>query len=57
MGKPYLQLDIDRDAIARFGLSIEETQQLIETAIGGMPVSTTVEGRERYPIRVRTRES
>lgn len=53
MGKPYLQLDIDRDAIARFGLSIEETQQLIETAIGGMPVSTTVEGRERYPIRVR----
>ncbi|EID76127.1 acriflavin resistance protein [Imtechella halotolerans K1] len=53
VGKPYLQLDIDRDAIARFGLSIEETQQLIETAIGGMPVSTTVEGRERYPIRVR----
>lgn len=33
VGKPYLQLDIDRDAIARFGLSIEETQQLIETAI------------------------
>ncbi|HEY5691952.1 MAG TPA: efflux RND transporter permease subunit, partial [Cyclobacteriaceae bacterium] len=53
VGKPYLHLNIDRDAIARYGLSVEELQQSIETAIGGMPVTTTLEGRERYPVRVR----
>lgn len=53
VGKPYLQINIDRNSIARYGLSIEEVQRSIETAIGGMPVSTTVEGRERYPIRIR----
>ncbi|MGS2741598.1 efflux RND transporter permease subunit [Sinomicrobium sp. M5D2P17] len=53
VGKPYLQLHIDRNAIARYGLSIEQLQQVIETAIGGMQVTTTVEGRERFPVRVR----
>lgn len=53
VGKPYLQLNINRDAIARYGLSIEDVQQFIETAIGGMAVTTTVEGRERFPVRVR----
>jgi Cu(I)/Ag(I) efflux system membrane protein CusA/SilA len=53
VGKPYLQLNINRTAIARYGLSIEKTQQIIETAIGGMNITTTVEGRERYPVRVR----
>lgn len=53
VGKPYLTIDIDRNAIARYGLSVEEVQRSIETGIGGMPVSTTVEGRERYPIRIR----
>ena len=53
IGKPYLELDIDRNAIARYGLSIEQVQQTIETAIGGMQITTTVEGRERYPVRVR----
>jgi len=53
VGKPYLEINIDRDAIARYGLSIEKTQQVIETAIGGMEITTTVEGRERYPVRVR----
>ncbi len=53
VGKPYLELNIDRNAIARYGLSIEKTQQVIETAIGGMEITTTVEGRERYPVRVR----
>src|SRR5690606_1854427 len=52
-GKPYLNLRIDRDAIARYGLSVEELQQVIETAIGGMSVTSTVEGRERFPVRVR----
>lgn len=53
IGKPYLELDIDRRAIARYGLSIEQVQQTIETSIGGMQITNTVEGRERYPVRVR----
>lgn len=53
VGKPYLELDINRQDIARYGLSIEQVQQTIETAIGGMEITTTVEGRERYPVRVR----
>ncbi|MGE0771543.1 MAG: efflux RND transporter permease subunit [Cyclobacteriaceae bacterium] len=53
VGKPYLLLNIDRRAIARYGLSIEQVQQSIETAIGGMKITTTLEGRERYPVRVR----
>lgn len=53
VGKPYLHLNINREAISRYGLSIEQVQQIIETAIGGMTISSTVEGRERYPIRVR----
>ncbi len=53
VGKPYLHLDIDRNAIARYGLSVEEVQRSIETAIGGMQITSTVEGRERYPVRVR----
>ncbi|PKP26887.1 MAG: cation transporter [Bacteroidetes bacterium HGW-Bacteroidetes-2] len=53
VGKPYLEIDIDRNAIARYGLSIEDVQQTIETAIGGMEITTTVEGRERFPVRVR----
>lgn len=53
VGKPYLHLAIDRDAIARYGLSVEQVQQTIETAIGGMNITTTLEGRERFPVRVR----
>ncbi len=53
VGKPYMHLIINRDQIAKFGLTVDEVQQTIETAIGGMQISTTVEGRERYPIRVR----
>ena len=53
VGKPYLHLNIDRDAIARYGLSVEQVQQSIETSIGGMKITTTLEGRERYPVRVR----
>ncbi|MFT4521301.1 MAG: Cu(I)/Ag(I) efflux system membrane protein CusA/SilA [Bacteroidia bacterium] len=53
VGKPYLHLNIDRQAIARYGLSVENVQQTIETAIGGMKITTTVEGRERFPVRVR----
>lgn len=53
VGKPYLLLDIDREAISRHGLSIEKVQTYIQAAIGGMTMTKTVEGRERYAIRVR----
>ncbi|GMQ27397.1 efflux RND transporter permease subunit [Algoriphagus confluentis] len=53
VGKPYLELDIDRDQISRYGMNVVDVQEFIETAIGGMKLSTTVEGRERFPIRVR----
>ena len=53
VGKPYLHLNINRDEISRYGLNIEDVQQTIETAIGGMEITSTVEGRERYPVRVR----
>jgi Cu(I)/Ag(I) efflux system membrane protein CusA/SilA len=53
VGKPYLEIDIDREAIARYGVSIGQVQDVIEVAIGGRRVTTTVEGRERYPVRVR----
>nr|HAE30518.1 cation transporter [Flavobacteriales bacterium] len=53
VGKPYLHFNINRDAISRYGLNIEDVQQTIETAIGGMQITSTVEGRERFPVRVR----
>ncbi len=58
VGKPYLEIVIDRAAIARYGLSVRGVQDVIEVAVGGRALSTSVEGRERYPIRVRyVRES
>ena len=53
VGKPYLHLNINRDEISRYGLNVADVQQTIETAIGGMKIGSTVEGRERFPIRVR----
>ena len=53
VGKPYLEIEIDRNAIARYGIKIKTVQEVIEVAIGGKPVTQTVEGRERYPVRVR----
>ena len=53
VGKPYLEIDINRDAIARYGIQIKSVQDVIEVAIGGKPITQTVEGRERYPVRVR----
>ena len=53
VGKPYLEVVIDRDAIARYGIMLAQVQEVIETAVGGKMVTTTVEGRERYPVRVR----
>jgi Cu(I)/Ag(I) efflux system membrane protein CusA/SilA len=52
-GGNYLNFKIDRDKIARYGLSIEDVQDVLQSAIGGMNVSTTIEGLERYPINLR----
>ncbi len=53
VGKPYMEFKIDRDAIARYGLTIEDFQMAIGVAIGGNKLTSTVEGRERFPVRVR----
>ncbi|WP_165732773.1 efflux RND transporter permease subunit [Polaribacter sp. 20A6] len=53
VGKPYLLIDIDREKIARYGISIEDVQSVLKVAIGGMSLTQTVEGRERYGVRVR----
>jgi len=53
VGKPYLEIDWDRKKLARYGLTIQDVQDFVKVGIGGMQVSTSVEGRERYPIRVR----
>src|SRR3990172_577870 len=49
----FLDFTINRDEIARYGLTIEDVQDVIQTSIGGMNLTTTVEGRERYPVNVR----
>ncbi|MEM9556737.1 MAG: CusA/CzcA family heavy metal efflux RND transporter [Acidobacteriota bacterium] len=53
MGGTYLDIEIDRPAAARYGLEIRDVQEVIGTAIGGMNISWTVEGLERYPINLR----
>ena len=53
VGKPYLEVEVDRREAARYGLSVSELHDVIETALGGRVVTWTVEGRERYAVRVR----
>ena len=53
VGKPYLLIDIDREKISRYGISIQEVQDVLKVAVGGMEITQTVEGRERYGVRVR----
>jgi len=50
--KPYLEFEIHRDRVGHFGLTLGDVQQAIVTAIGGMEIARTLEGRERYPVRV-----
>jgi Cu(I)/Ag(I) efflux system membrane protein CusA/SilA len=52
-GKGYLEVKIDRERAARYGLSVADVQDTIEVALGGRVITQTVEGRERYPVRVR----
>lgn len=53
VGKPYLLIDIDREKLVRYGASIEDVQNVLKVAVGGMSITQTVEGRERYGVRVR----
>jgi Cu(I)/Ag(I) efflux system membrane protein CusA/SilA len=52
-GKGYLEVHPDRDKLAAFGLSVADVNELVETAVGGKVVTTTIEGRERHPVRLR----
>jgi Cu(I)/Ag(I) efflux system membrane protein CusA/SilA len=53
VGKPYLELVPDRDRLARHGLTVARVNQALQTAVGGTEATVTVEGRERYGVRVR----
>ena len=56
-GGRYIKVDIDREKASRFGLNIADVQQVIASAIGGMNVTQTVEGLERYPVNIRYPQS
>lgn len=53
VGRSYLQIDIDREKAARYGVNVADIQEAIEVAMGGKSIMTTVEGRRRFPVRVR----
>ena len=53
LGKPYVEFKVDREAAARYGMTTAMVNQVIETALGGSNLIQTVEGRERYPVRIR----
>jgi Cu(I)/Ag(I) efflux system membrane protein CusA/SilA len=53
VGAPYLEIKLNREAMARYGMSVGEVQEILQVAVGGMVLSTSVEGRERFPLRVR----
>jgi Cu(I)/Ag(I) efflux system membrane protein CusA/SilA len=53
VGKPYLLIDIKRERLERYGITVEDVQEILQVAIGGVPLTQTVEGRERYDVRVR----
>ncbi len=53
VGKPYIEFKINREAVARYGVNLQDVQDVIEVALGGKNITWTVEGRDRYPVRVR----
>ena len=53
MGGNYVEFDLDREAIARYGLTVGDVQDVLQVALGGMPLTTTVEGLERYGVILR----
>ena len=52
-GKPYLKIEVDRVAMARYGLRAQDVLDVVEAGLGGKNVTTTIEGRQRFPIQVR----
>ena len=57
MGKPYYEFDVDREEAARYGMTTMMVNQIVSAGLGGVDVTTTVEGRERYPIQIRYERS
>ncbi len=53
VGAPYLEIKLNREAMARYGMTVSSVQEILQVAVGGMSLSTSVEGRERFPMRVR----
>lgn len=53
VGAPYLEINLNRDNMARYGVNVEDLQEILSAAVGGMVLTTTVEGRERFPVRLR----
>lgn len=53
VGAPYIEIKINRTAIARYGMTISDVQEVLQAAVGGMSLTTTVEGRERFSVRLR----
>jgi Cu(I)/Ag(I) efflux system membrane protein CusA/SilA len=53
VGEGYLEIDIDREKAARYGVNVGDIQDVVETALGGKMITMTVEGRERFPVRIR----
>jgi Cu(I)/Ag(I) efflux system membrane protein CusA/SilA len=53
VGAPYLEIKLDREAMARYGMTVSDIQEVLQVAVGGMTLSNSVEGRERFPLRVR----
>src|SRR5262249_13668509 len=53
LGTPYLEIEVDRDAVARYGATVGDVEDVVEAAIGGMDLTTTIEARRRFAVRVR----
>ena len=53
VGAPYIQIKLNREAMARYGMTVADVQELLQVAVGGMALTSSVEGRERFPMRVR----
>lgn len=53
VGAPYIEIKLNREAMARYGMSVSDVQEVLQVAVGGMALSSSVEGRERFPLRVR----
>ncbi|MDR3706061.1 MAG: efflux RND transporter permease subunit [Paludibacteraceae bacterium] len=53
VGAPYLEIKLNREAMARYGMTVSDVQEVLQAAVGGMALGNSVEGRERFPMRVR----